>query len=150
MELGTSLGINTMYLAHTAGTQVYTFEGSERIADLAGENFARMQMRNITLIRGDISITLPHWLGKSRRVDLAFMDANHTLKATMKYFEWLLTVLHDDSVLILDDIHLSDEMEQAWLAVQRHSRVRATADLYRCGIAFFTPSLDKQHVVLKA
>lgn len=150
VELGTSLGINTLYLAQSPGARVYTFEGAESIAAVAHANFDRMQMRNITLIQGDIGVTLESFAAESPRVDFAFMDANHTLPATMKYFDHLLPVLHEESVLVLDDIHLTAEMERAWLAVQQHERVRATADLYRCGIAFFTPSLDKQHVVLKA
>lgn len=148
--MGTSLGINTLYLAHTPGTHVHTFEGADAIAAVARANFAKMDLRNITIIRGDISVTLADFVGKNKPVDFAFMDANHTLAATMEYFEHLLTVLHDDSILVLDDIHLTQEMEQAWRAVQGHDRVRATADLYRCGIAFFTPLLDEQHVVLRA
>jgi len=150
VELGTSLGINTLYLAQSPGVQVYTFEGADSIAAVAQANFARMQMKNITLIQGDIDVTLADFVAKGLRVDFAFMDANHTLRATVKYFEYLMTVMHEESVLVVDDIHLTQEMESAWLAVQRHERVRATADLYRCGIAFFTPLLDKQHVVLKA
>lgn len=150
VELGTSLGINALYLAQSPGVQVYTFEGAESVAAIAQASFARLQMKNITLIQGDIDITLPDFVAKRMSVDFAFMDANHSLRGTLKYFEYLLTVMHDGSVLVVDDIHLTEEMENAWLAVQRHERVRATADLYRCGIAFFTPLLDKQHVVLKA
>lgn len=150
IELGTSLGINTLYLARTPGTQVYTFEGAQSIAALARANFARMRTQNITLVEGDIGATLKTFTANGAGIDFAFMDANHTLPATMKYFGYLLGVLHDESILVLDDIHLTPEMESAWRAVRRHERVRATADLYRCGIAFFTPSLDKQHVVLKA
>lgn len=149
VELGTSLGINTLYLAQSPGTHVYTFEGAESIAALAVANFTRMEMQNITLIQGDIGKTLPDFVAKSPAVDFAFMDANHTLDATMQYFRYLLRVMHEESVLVLDDIHLTSAMERAWLNVQQHERVRATVDLYRCGIAFFTPSLDKQHVVLR-
>jgi hypothetical protein len=41
-------------------------------------------------------------------------------------------------------------MENAWAWVRDQERVSVTIDLYRCGIVFFTPLLDKQHVVLKA
>lgn len=149
VELGTSLGINTLYLAQSPGTNVYTFEGAESVATVARENFASMEAHNITLVEGDIGKTLRDFTSGDRGVDFAFIDANHTRKATTEYFEGLAPVLHDESVVVLDDIHITGEMERAWLDVQQHGRVSATVDLYRCGMAFFTPSLDKQHVVLK-
>lgn len=149
VELGTSLGINTLYLAQSPGTHVYTFEGAGSVAEVARQNFASVAADNITVIEGDISSTLRDFLSDGRRVDFAFMDANHTREATTDYFNGLLHVLHENSVLVLDDIHLTPGMELAWLDIQRHERVRATVDLYRCGIVFFTPSLDKQHVVLR-
>jgi hypothetical protein len=66
------------------------------------------------------------------------------------YFGQILNALHDGSIVIVDDIHLSKEMENAWAWVRDQERVSVTIDLYRCGIVFFTPLLDKQHVVLKA
>ncbi len=128
---------------------MYTFEGAGSVADVARQNFASVAADNITVVEGDIDSTLREFLSDDRRVDFAFMDANHTREATTDYFERLLNVLHDNSVLIVDDIHLTPGMELAWLDIQRHERVRATVDLYRCGIAFFIPSLDKQHVVLR-
>lgn len=128
---------------------MYTFEGAGSVAEVARQNFASVAADNITVIEGDISSTLRDFLSDGRRVDFAFMDANHTREATTDYFNGLLHVLHENSVLVLDDIHLTPGMELAWLDIQRHERVRATVDLYRCGIVFFTPSLDKQHVVLR-
>lgn len=150
VELGTSLGINTLYLAQPDDTQVYTFEGAPAIAAIAKTNFMRMGKTNITLREGDIDTTLTDFIKEGRAIDFAFMDANHTRDATTRYFTELLRALHEDSIVVLDDIHLTREMEEAWGDLRRHERVRATADLYRCGIAFFKPSLDKQHVVLKA
>jgi len=83
------------------------------------------------------------------RFDLALMDANHRYAPTMRYFELLLKHVHHKSIIIADDIHLSADMEQAWRAMQQHELVYASADLYRCGILFFDPSLNKQHVVLQ-
>jgi predicted O-methyltransferase YrrM len=150
IELGTSLGINTMYLAQPPHAKVFTFEGAPAIAAIAHKNFERMGMKNITLIEGDIAEALPSFVSRQPRIDLAFMDANHTSDATRMYFGQILNALHDGSIVIVDDIHLSKEMENAWAWVRDQERVSVTIDLYRCGIVFFTPLLDKQHVVLKA
>ena len=80
---------------------------------------------------------------------LAFMDANHRYEPTIRYFELLLKKVHEKSVLIVDDIHHSCDMEKAWKEMQRHRLVYGSADLFRCGILFFDPSLNKQHVILQ-
>jgi hypothetical protein len=53
------------------------------------------------------------------------------------------------SVIAIDDIHHSPEMERAWQTIQSNPRVQTTIDLYRCGLIFFNPSLTRQNVVLQ-
>lgn len=149
VELGTCLGVNTLYLARPAGTQVYTFEGAPSLAALARKHFAALHQDNIHVVEGDIDDTLSEFVKSDVKVDWVLIDANHTEAATLRYFNLLLEVLHDESVLVIDDIHHAPGMESAWKQVQGHERVSATADLYRCGIAFFSPLLNKQHVVLR-
>lgn len=149
VELGTSFGINTLYLAEKADATVTTFEGSPAIADIAALTFEFASKQNIELITGNINRTLPLFLHRVRRVDLAFMDANHRYEPTIQYFEWLLKKVHEKSVLIIDDIHHSREMERAWKVIKSNRLVYGSADLFRCGIVFFDPSLNKQHVILQ-
>ena len=149
LELGTSLGINTLYLAAAKETVVTTFEGSGAIADIASITFEFGAARNIKLIRGNIDTTLPAQLHAIRRIDFALIDANHRHEATVRYFEMLLPRIRETSVVVIDDIHSSKEMQRAWLFAPDHRLVYASADLFRCGILFFDPSLNKQHVILQ-
>jgi predicted O-methyltransferase YrrM len=149
IELGTAFGINTLYLAEKKDATVTTFEGSTAIADIAALTFEFAANKNIHLIQGNIEKTLPGFLPTVRRVDFAFLDANHRYDPTLRYFEWLAKKMHEKSVLVLDDIHHSREMENAWKVIKNHRLVYGTADLYRCGIVFFDPSLNKQHVILQ-
>lgn len=148
IELGASLGINTLYLARSEA-KVFTFEGSKSIADIAEISFEFGSAKNIELIRGNIDTTLYSNLSRMPKADLVFMDANHRYVPTKKYFEWLLMKIHHKSILILDDIHDNPEMERAWRELRKHELVYVSIDLYRCGILFFDPSLNKQHVVLQ-
>lgn len=149
VELGTSFGINTLYLSENQQATVNTFEGAPEIADIAALTFAFAGRTNINLVVGDIGKTLPVFLHRAARVDFAFIDANHRYKPTVQYFEWLLKKVHEKSVLVVDDIHHSPEMERAWKVLQSHRLVYGSADLFRCGILFFDPSLNKQHVILQ-
>ncbi len=149
VELGTSLGINTLYLADVKGTKVTTFEGAPAIADIAALTLEFAGKDNITLVTGNIDETLPTYLSGQESIDFAFIDANHRYEPTVRYFELLVTKIHDTSVIVVDDIHHSPEMERAWKAIRNHRLVYGSADLFRCGILFFDPSLNKQHVILQ-
>ena len=149
LELGTSLGINTAYLACKKDTQVTTFEGEPEISTIAKSVFEQMNITNIRLIEGDIDKTLPAFLANHTTIDFAFLDANHQLEPTVRYFEAISKKIHTKSVVIIDDIHQSAGMEKAWNRIKFHDLVYCSIDLYRCGIVFFDPSLHKQHVVLQ-
>jgi predicted O-methyltransferase YrrM len=149
IELGTSLGISTLYLAQPANTRVTTFEGSKEIAAVAKLTFQLAQAKNIKLIEGNLDTTLQHELVSYGKVDIAFIDANHRYEPTIRYFNQILTKTHNRSVIIIDDIHHSAEMEKAWNEIRNNKLVYASIDLFRCGLIFFDPSVNKQHVVLQ-
>ena len=149
VELGTSFGLNTLYLAKSKGAKVYTFEGSPGIAEVAEDTFKFSAAKNVEMIKGNINSTLYSTLSRIPKVDFAFIDANHQYEATKKYFEELLMKVHHKSVMVIDDIHGSPGMSKAWREICKHDLVHTSLDLYRCGILFFDPSLTKQHVVLQ-
>jgi predicted O-methyltransferase YrrM len=149
VELGTSLGVNTMYLAQKPDARVYTFEGNEEVASIAIKLFKERNMDNIQVIQGNIDHTLRPTLDKLDKVDFAFIDANHRLVPTLSYFNTILGKVHTKSVVVIDDIHYSAEMQQAWNAIRKDPLVYGSMDLYRCGILFFDPSLNKQDVILQ-
>ncbi len=148
-ELGTSFGINTLYLASSKEIEVTTFEGSSEIANLARQSFKKISAKNIRIIVGNLDTTLLPEIQLACNIDLAFMDANHRYEPTMRYFECLIEKMNERSIVILDDIHYSKEMENAWNELKLHPRVHASVDFFRCGILFFDPSLNNQHVVLQ-
>ena len=138
VELGTSLGITTSYLASANSlTKVTTFEGSDEVAAIAEKNFRELGLPNIKTIRGNFDETLEPFLSKVSQVDFAFVDGNHRKEPTIRYFEMLLAKSTDQSVFIFDDIHWSKEMEEAWQYIQHHPSVTLTIDLFYIGIVFF-------------
>lgn len=149
LELGSSLGINTLYLAQSKVTTVTTFEGAASIAEIARDTFKFANSKNIRLVEGDITTTLPYYLRNTPKIDFAFVDANHRYEPTLRNFEHLLDASHEKSILVFDDIHLNKEMEQAWKEIKEHELVYATADLYRSGFVFLDPSLNRQHWILR-
>ena len=151
VELGTSFGISSAYLA-SAHKQVnlYTLEGATAIGAIARQNFETLGLKNIELIQGDFAITLPRLLNNISRVDMAFVDGNHRKVPTIQYFKQLLEKSTDSTILIFDDIHWSKEMEEAWQEIKENSIVTLTIDLFFIGIVFLRKDfLKKQHFSIR-
>ncbi|GAB3888638.1 O-methyltransferase [Spirosoma agri] len=152
IDLGTSLGITTAYLAQATNPQqgrVLTFEGCPQTAAVARQNFDALGIRNVDIVVGNIDDTLAVEVAKSSPVDLVFFDANHRYEPTVRYFETCLTAIHNDTVFVLDDIHWSDEMEQAWAYIKAHPSVTVTIDLFWVGLVFFRQEQPRQDFVLR-
>ncbi|MEO6404974.1 MAG: class I SAM-dependent methyltransferase [Ferruginibacter sp.] len=151
LELGTSFGITTAYLAKANPlAKIITIEGAPTIASLAQQNFELLQLNNIEILTGDFNKKLPVALEKMPIVDLAFIDGNHRKKPTLEYFFTLLDHSNSSSVLVFDDIHWSDEMEVAWAEIKNHPGVTLTIDLFFLGIVFFKNDFHhKQHFSIR-
>ncbi len=149
LELGTSLGITTLYLAMTAKKNwVITIEGSSQIAGIAQENFVRLKAENIELMQGPFDQTLPLALEKIEIADFIYFDGNHKRYATLDYFNLCLPYKSNSSVFVFDDIHWSKEMNDAWKEICRHPEVSISIDLFKIGIVFFKSGVPKQHYQL--
>ena len=136
VELGTSLGVTTAYMAAMdKRNKVITYEGCPAVAEIAKENWEALGLKNIDCRVGEITAEI---LDKDlERVDVAFIDANHTYAGTRAYFNVLAEKVHRKSVMIVDDIHYNKEMEQAWREICADERVTSTMDLYQMGLVFF-------------
>lgn len=150
LELGTSLGISTAYIACSSkNKQCITLEGCEQTAAIAQQTFNALNVTNIEILTGNIDTTIHTALSKLSTVDFVFIDANHSLQATMHYFELILPKLSEKAVIVFDDIYWSKEMKQAWLKIKENVHVTSTIDLYHFGIAFFNPDLHKQNYKIR-
>lgn len=147
LELGTSLGISTGYMAMARpSARVVTIEGAAAIANKARQNFSDLGITNIEQHTGSFDEVLPKLLPTFGPVDLVFIDGNHRKAPTLLYFEQLLTHIHPGSILIFDDIHWSAEMEAAWDIICQHDSVRLSIDLFHLGLVFFREEFKvKQH-----
>ena len=151
IELGTSVGLTTMYLAAAnKKAKVYTLEGSKEIAELAKQQFKKNKFENIELVEGDFKDTFPTLLNRLNNVDFAYIDGNHTKEATINYFMQLLPKCNENSVLIFDDINWSQGMQEAWQFIKTHERVKLSIDLFFIGIILFRKEQQHQeHFVVR-
>lgn len=149
IELGTSAGITSLYLAKQPHSKVITFEGNKELINIAQAHFEYFETKNIKLIEGNLDNTLADYLQNPAKIDFALMDANHRYEPTMRYFNLLSKRIAHKGIIVLDDIYHSEEMAKAWKELSKHELVYGSADLFRCGILFFDPALNRQHFVWK-
>ncbi|MBX2979946.1 MAG: class I SAM-dependent methyltransferase [Flavobacteriales bacterium] len=150
LELGTSFGISTLYLANGADEgRVTTIEGCPQTHRIATDNFEALKQRNIKAVLGSFRQRLPEVLADLERLDLAFIDGHHAKAPTLEHFEQCLERAHNDTVFVFDDIHWSREMDEAWTAIKAHPRVTVSIDLYDMGLVFLRSEQAREHFVLR-
>ena len=152
VELGTSLGVTTAYLATmNKGDKVLTFEGCNAVAEIAKENWKLLEINNIECRVGEVteeSLRLAV-VDLQGGLDVAFIDANHTYEGTKSYFNVLAEKVHEKTVIVVDDIHYNQAMEKAWMEICADERVTSTMDLYQMGMVFFDKHYWKRNYKIR-
>jgi predicted O-methyltransferase YrrM len=144
LELGTSLGITSAYIATThPKVHLTTLEGVPDIAAVAQSLFDKLGLCNIKLVQGNFDQTLSGALHQMPRIDMVYIDGNHRKIPTLLYFESVLNFAHDETIFVFDDIHWSTEMEEVWEAIRRHPRVTSSIDLFFLGLIFIRPAFKE-------
>tara|TARA_B110000285_G_scaffold235061_1_gene314501 strand:+ start:1815 stop:2489 length:675 start_codon:yes stop_codon:yes gene_type:complete len=148
LELGTSLGLTTAYLA-TGAHAVTTCEGDPAIAKLAREQWNTLGLTNIAISEGPFAETIPvlieEWRAKNHPgFDLIFIDGHHIGSALIAYVKELKPWLRPRGVLVCDDIHWSSDMEQAWGQLIEDAHWTQAVDFYEWGMLTANPDLTKE------
>lgn len=151
LELGTSLGITSAYLAKAnPSAKLISLEGAMTVAAKAKSNMNKLGIANLELVTGNFDDKLAGVLNSLSAVDFAFIDGNHRREPTERYFRQLLPKIHSNTILVFDDIHWSREMEGAWETIKSHRAVRCTIDLFFIGIVLFREEFhEKQHFCIR-
>ena len=150
LELGTSLGVTTSYLTSSSSEiKCVSLEGCPLISNLARQNLLQLSLTNIQIVEGNINNTLEPVLLDFKQLDLIFFDANHRSEPILHYFELCLSKVDKHSIVLIDDIYWSRDMEIAWNSIKNHPQVTSTFDLFHMGIVFFNTDLHKKHYKLR-
>lgn len=150
LELGTSTGFSTMYLASSSHVKkLVSIEASKERSGLAAQHLQKLNLRVPQLYTGLFEEVLPKVLPELGKPDLVLIDGDHRSEALLRNFGAILPNVHNDSVMIIDDIHWNADMEKAWEEIKQMPEVRVTADLYRLGLVFFRKEQAKEHFRLR-
>ena len=148
LELGTSVGIGTMFLARTnAKAEVTTVEGCPETSKFAKSELAKRKIANVNFINDDFDHLFASNALKDQHFDLAFIDGNHTSEATIRYFDNIIKrYSNKKSIIIVDDINWSRDMYDAWKEISSRMPDSLRINLFRMGIIFSGYDFPKEEV----
>jgi predicted O-methyltransferase YrrM len=147
LELGTSLGLGTVALSlSNTFAAVNTVEGCPNTLQKAQHYFEKFNLHNIAIHQQMFS----DYLDKTfDTFDLIFIDGDHNGARTLAYFHSLLNNVHNDSVIIFDDIYWSKDMTAAWQQIIANEKVTVSIDTFQWGLVFFRKEQRKEHFVIR-
>ena len=136
LELGTSLGVTSAYIARTnTNLRLITIEGSGAVLERAKELWTDLNIKNIIAFNGSFDSILPNLLDETEEKTLFFIDGNHSYSATLEYFNRISENIHPNSILLIDDIYWSSGMKDAWKEMCMNEKVSLSIDLFEMGHA---------------
>ena len=150
VEFGTSFGISTMYMASSCkNAKILTMEGCPETARIAYQNFNELGLENISILTGPFDDNLQHISDTGLKPGLVFIDGNHSKIPVIRYFNFISEISDYNTVVVIDDIYNSKEMEKAWIEIKESEKVSLTIDIFRFGIVFFRSGVSHCDYVIR-
>jgi len=149
LELGTSLGLGTyMMAAASEDIHITTVEGCENTFEIARRSFPSSQHIKVDFINSDF-ITFLKNLRNHPPFDLIFIDGDHKSERLLKQLELLAPYMHDETIVLLDDIRWSKDMLKAWSLLVKDADYHLTIDLFKMGVVLRRSHQQKEHFVIR-
>ncbi len=148
IEFGTCLGVSSSYLCSPSKEiQLITVEGSRPVAGYAAQVFEHLNLENVGIFLASFDDAIEQIVPEKGPFDLVYLDGHHEKEATLRYFEALEPYISRKGMLIIDDIHWSKGMTEAWKRLQEHPKVTLSINLFQIGILFFDPNFMQKQTV---
>lgn len=149
LETGTSLGINSLYMAGPElVSKVSTIEASPIIATIAKKQFSKLLQHKISIKVGTVQDEFEALVVKEQP-EICFIDADHRSEVVYTCVEQLVTHCPSIKCIIIHDIYWSPDMLNGWNTLTQNPNFALTVDMFQAGLIF--PNLDtpKQHFTLR-
>lgn len=148
LELGTSLGTGSLHMHLGCRTaKIFTVEGCVQTAQKAREHLHRsVKTENITILESTFEKALQK---VDSSLDMIFIDGHHESKAMMNILRKLESNIHDETIIIFDDIRWNADMKELWNFLIKNEKFHLSMDLFRMGIILCRAHQQKEHFVIR-
>lgn len=137
VEIGTGLGISTLYQATPASsTKVFTFETNTTLTKKTQQFFRQLMRKNITIINNKNETTLEETLLKIGSIDFVFFNHFEVNKG-IELFETILKFAQTNTIIAFRTPYGNPLRTQLWEQLKKHPSVRMSIDIFGLGFLFF-------------
>ena len=145
LELGTSIGIGSLHL-HLGypSAHITSVEGCKETFNLAKQNLESTSIELMSSTFYDYIKSI-----NEESFDLIFIDGHHDGEALKYYLKLLSNYIHNDTIIVLDDIRWSKSMFNAWNKIKLEKKYHLSMDFFRMGVLMKRPQQEKEHFILK-
>ncbi len=145
LVLGSSLGTNTLiFKTALPQARIITIESCKNTLAYTRKQLEKANINSIEFINGTVDEHLTPLLD-TQAFDVIYTSRQYTETETLNYFNTIKPLVQNDTLLIFDDIHRSQDMEKVWRKIISDSCVSVSIDLFYLGLVFFKKELSKQH-----
>ena len=81
-----------------------------------------------------------------QNIKKSLIDFIYVQKSTKENLNNALKYMHNDSILVVNNIHKSKE---EWQFLQNHSKVNVSINLFEIGLIFFRQQQEEQHFTIR-
>ncbi len=138
LEFGTSLGLGTAYLASGNNIEkIISVDACKETLKFADKNLKKMKIINLQLVNKPFDDIIDNNYLKDEKFHLIYIDGNHKGDSVLKYYHHL-SEYHSEqpSIIIIDDINWSGDMNFSWKKICRENKNDCHLDIYRMGLIF--------------
>lgn len=149
LQLGTSMGISTLYLTSCApDIRCIALENIPAFASIARTVFEKAARNPVDLRTGSLRELLPQALKDMEKIDFLFFNTLSEPENNDWLFETCLKKAGEETVFVFEGIRSNRQMRMFWQNVCRRPEVTVTIDLYSMGIVFFNKRLHKKDYIV--
>jgi len=143
LELGTSLGISTMYLqAGAPQSMVTSVEGDPGLCALFNRSNL-LWAKDIQVINDTFESAIRELSGSAQPFDLIYIDGSHHSESLLPLISSLDKIAHQGTWLIVDDIYWSRDMKKAWDALKSTDIYNLAIDMWYFGLLRYDDRLKE-------
>lgn len=138
LELGTSLGVGTMFFALAShNVHVTTIEACNNIYEFTKKQFDDRGIQNVSFINAKFDDVFNNSMLEFKKFDLFFIDGNHKSNKVLEYCKFIEDKLVNDRyIIIIDDINWNCDMYNAWRQLIDLHRDCCVLNLFHIGVVF--------------
>ncbi|MCK9311737.1 MAG: hypothetical protein M0P26_05615 [Bacteroidales bacterium] len=150
LELGTSSGIETQYMAFAnQKARCISVTDSDESAAVAQKGFQIQGLKQIELHLLKSEEMPETIIDKLENLDFVLFNKIADPQKYQDLFRKCLCKRENGSIFVFMNMHESPCKTQAWENIRTHQEVQVSIDLFDLGIILFNPELEKKNYVIR-